>query len=323
MVVAVQQPTRKKRDIFDVVLTGLQAASAFTNIQRGQAELERIPEVQARQKRAEEIQLAQTFEPAAEGTRGAIQLPGKEGLFLPRGEAAKARKVEREAAKTDREIEKQQREKANKKFQQLSQVENNLKKNKDFQKASAKILSSQEIIDLGNDAIKNNSQQSFSAMQSIIAGNILTGVLTDADLERFGGEQSVAAKLERFATKAVGDVRTEDVEDLMQIARVANDSGIRTVDTLRNDAITSSLKKFKIAGIEDISREELEEIMDVNALLEAAAVQFPERTKKRSRENDSPLFDFFNSSRNRESQVVPPQRTVEDDVSEFRSLIGQ
>jgi hypothetical protein len=116
MAVAVQQPERKKRDIFDLVLGGLQAASAFTNIQKSQAELERIPEIQARQgraeerqARAEEIKIAQTFEPTAEGTEGGISLPGREGLFLPRGTQAKqaerARKEQLETTKTARKDE--------------------------------------------------------------------------------------------------------------------------------------------------------------------------------------------------------------------------
>lgn len=111
MAVQVQQPTRKKRDLFDVLLGGLQAASAITNIQKARAELEAIPEAKARLQRAEERGFAAQFKEVPEGTPGGIALtaPGQEktGLFLPRAEIAATKKAEKAAEKESKEALKQ------------------------------------------------------------------------------------------------------------------------------------------------------------------------------------------------------------------------
>ncbi len=89
MAVQVQQPTRRKKDIFDIIVGGLQAASAFTNIQKAQSELEKIPEIKARQQRQEEQKFATQFVPAEEGRAGAVELEaptGERGLFVPRAQ---------------------------------------------------------------------------------------------------------------------------------------------------------------------------------------------------------------------------------------------
>lgn len=55
MPVAIQQPPKRKRDLIDVMLAGLQGASAFVSIKKGMKELEEIPKVkedkQAKEKR--------------------------------------------------------------------------------------------------------------------------------------------------------------------------------------------------------------------------------------------------------------------------------
>jgi len=61
MAVQVQQPTRRRRDIFDVVLGGLQAASAYTNIRKANAEIDAIPEVRARLEEKEAKAAAKEF----------------------------------------------------------------------------------------------------------------------------------------------------------------------------------------------------------------------------------------------------------------------
>lgn len=57
MAVQVQSPQTKRRDALDLILGGLQAASAFTNIQKGQAEIAAIPEAKARIKVDKEREL--------------------------------------------------------------------------------------------------------------------------------------------------------------------------------------------------------------------------------------------------------------------------
>lgn len=87
MAVQVQGPSRQRRDLFDVLIGGLQAASAFTNIQKAQAELESIPEVRARQQRQERQQFALNFQEVPQGTPGAQELEspdGETGLYAPR-----------------------------------------------------------------------------------------------------------------------------------------------------------------------------------------------------------------------------------------------
>ena len=104
MAVQVAQPQGKKRDLIDVVMAGLQAASAYTNIQKASAELDAIPEAQERARRLERQQFAATFQEVPEGTQGAASLTapsGKQGLYLPRsqvaaGGKAKSEKFERE-----------------------------------------------------------------------------------------------------------------------------------------------------------------------------------------------------------------------------------
>ena len=69
MPVQVQQPTRKKRDIFDLVLGGLQAASAYTNIQKAHAEMDAIPEAKERLKRQEQATITKEKSAAEGGLR--------------------------------------------------------------------------------------------------------------------------------------------------------------------------------------------------------------------------------------------------------------
>lgn len=93
MAVQVQGPSRQRRDLFDVLIGGLQAASAFTNIQKARAELESIPEVKARQERLEKQQFAINFQEAPEGTPGAQELDrpgGGTGLYIPRAVVSEA-----------------------------------------------------------------------------------------------------------------------------------------------------------------------------------------------------------------------------------------
>lgn len=66
MAVQVAQPAQKKRDILDVLLGGLQAASAFTSIQKARAEMDAIPEAKARIARAEEYKVAEQERSIAE-----------------------------------------------------------------------------------------------------------------------------------------------------------------------------------------------------------------------------------------------------------------
>tara|TARA_R110000796_G_scaffold252618_1_gene388731 strand:+ start:1272 stop:2138 length:867 start_codon:yes stop_codon:yes gene_type:complete len=246
MPVAVAQPQKKKRDIIDLLLVGLKGASAFTNIQKGQAELEAIPG------KAEIARLEKTNKQLRE-----------------------EKKDIREADKDDRSI-------ADKRFDQLGKIKDKLKGDKEFQKASAKVLSGQELLRLGEQAMKG-SQQAFSAMQSIIAGNVLSGVLTDQDLTRFNGAQGWLDKIEREAVKAGGAVNIADIEDLLDLANNSAASGMKVIDVLREDAISSGLKRFEVAGITDVSREQLESVIDINNLIEAAAIAFPKRTTKINR----------------------------------------
>ncbi len=91
MAVQVAQ-ARPKKDLLDVILGGLQAASAFTSIQKARAEMDAIPETKARIARAEEQQFARQFAEVPRETPGAIELavPGEQrrGLFVPRAEVA-------------------------------------------------------------------------------------------------------------------------------------------------------------------------------------------------------------------------------------------
>lgn len=99
MAVQIQQPTRQKRDVLDYLLGGLQAAGAYTNIQKARAEMEQIPEARARQQRAEEQSFALNFQQVPEQTQGATQLTspqGEQGLYLPRAQIIAKQKAEAE-----------------------------------------------------------------------------------------------------------------------------------------------------------------------------------------------------------------------------------
>lgn len=111
MAVQVQQPGRKRRDVFDLLLGGLQAASAFTNIQKAQAELEAIPGREARAERAEERGFAATFQEVPEATPGAVRLtpPGREEAraFLPRTQLVAGAKAKKESTKDEETLRKE------------------------------------------------------------------------------------------------------------------------------------------------------------------------------------------------------------------------
>lgn len=108
MAVQVAQ-ARPKKDFFDVLLSGLQAASAFTNIQRARSEMEAIPETKARIARAEEQQFAKGFTEVPRGTPGAKELavPGadRRGLFVPSGEIQARAKAQLGAQQKKAELE--------------------------------------------------------------------------------------------------------------------------------------------------------------------------------------------------------------------------
>lgn len=101
MVVAIQQPQQKESDL-DQIAKALSIASTVFGIKSKfdeqafrEKQLEAIgareQRAEAREQRAEardvareEARIAGQFAPVPEGTRGAIALPGREGLFLPR-----------------------------------------------------------------------------------------------------------------------------------------------------------------------------------------------------------------------------------------------
>jgi len=104
MAVAVAGERKQKRDVFDLLLTGLQAASAFTNIQRARAEMENIPVVQKRLKRQEEAEFAADFQTADASNKAALEVTnpqtGKVGFYIPRT-AATAQSKSNAAAQKD------------------------------------------------------------------------------------------------------------------------------------------------------------------------------------------------------------------------------
>lgn len=113
MAVQVQGP-RQRKDLLDVILGGLQAASAYTNIQKGQAELENIPEVKARLKRQEKQSFAANFTEVDADEPGAIELEtpgGRKGIFVPRAEVAEAKKQAAELIKEQADAEAKLRDK--------------------------------------------------------------------------------------------------------------------------------------------------------------------------------------------------------------------
>lgn len=268
MAVQVQQPTRKKRDIFDVLLTGLQAASAITNIQKARAELEAIPEAKERLRRQEETQFAAQFTEVPEGTAGGIKLtpPGADkspGVFLPRSQVVAQGKANKELGKE--------------RFKQFGEIQDDLLKNKDFQKASSKVFDASTLLNLSNEAKKGN-QPAFEQMKVIIARMNQGGVLTDRDVAMLGGSQEWSQLAKRFVeTKLVGDVRPEDVEDLLDVANAAKTGGFETAKTIRKGVLDRAESRFVQSGI-DVPRKTLEEITQINELIEAAAAKFPART---------------------------------------------
>lgn len=88
MPVSIAMPSRpqqnqnqdKKRDIWDVVLTGLSAAGAFTNIVKARQEMNEIETTRDRQNRLEQQKLASDFVEVSPGTTGAVELEGPSGL---------------------------------------------------------------------------------------------------------------------------------------------------------------------------------------------------------------------------------------------------
>ncbi len=270
MAVQVQQPNRQRRDLFDLVIGGLQAASAFTNIQKARAELEAIPKL------AEETKIE------------------------------KAETLLKEQEKIARQTQKER-------FEQFGKVQDKFKQNKDFQKASTKVFDAGTLLNLGREALAGN-QPAFEQMKVIIARMNQGGVLTDRDIATLGGSQEFSQVFKRFVdTRLVGEVRRADVEDLLDVAAAAKDSGVQTAQQIREGILSRELKRFQAAGIESVTKEQLEQITDLNDLIEAAKKsEFPTRITPKRRKG-----------------IIPPRRTpapkvlpsLDEQLQEFDSLL--
>ena len=148
MAVSVQKPSRQRKDIFDILVGGLQAASAFTNIQKARAELDNIPEAKARLARQEKQQFTTNFQAVPEGTVGAVELEGpggNVGLFAPRSALQEQRKLESAAAKLTQE-------QAGQKFDQEKKLRDKWSENKETKTTQQVSVATGKVRTVANSA---------------------------------------------------------------------------------------------------------------------------------------------------------------------------
>jgi len=311
-IIVPEKRQEKKRDLVDTILTGLQAASYFTNIQNARAELADRPGIKARQEQIDKQNFVQNFVEVPDETQGAVSLdvPGenRKGLFLPTNQIASTAQVSSNKAK-------ELQDQSAKKYEILTNVSKELNQDKEFQSARNKVLESTQLARLGEEALKGN-QSAFEQMKVVIAKLNQGGVLSDQDLQAAGGAQSYNEKIQRFfTTKVVGDVRQEDVEDLLDVAKVSRQSGLETAQIIRNGFLDRVENRLKNSGVKDIDRKILEqEISQTNDLFAAQDnSKIPNRTTAIRRGLSTPQ---------KKNTPTKPARDINEQLEEFDKLNG-
>lgn len=101
--VQVQQP-QQKRDLFDLLLGGLQAASAFTNIKRGWQEMGETERIKERQKIQDEQAFQEKFQQVPDTVTGSVAFEGRPGKYIPRDDIYRARSLANQQSSTNASI---------------------------------------------------------------------------------------------------------------------------------------------------------------------------------------------------------------------------
>lgn len=237
----------------------------------------------------------------------------KKALEAQTGKAQKAQ---------ERSFQEKQAKESKERFTQFGDVQKQLKQDPIFRKAAEKNLGASQMRKLAGLARKGN-QAAYQQMRVIVGRMNQPGVLTDRDLALLGGSQQIFDVIERaIRTRAVGDVRPQDIDALEQIGNVAGESAAGVMSNLRESVIESNLSRFEAAGIPGVDRKVLEDITNLNSLLntDKASGLVPSQ----SLVSPSLKTEIETTNKIIESAVQPlPEDPVERGLEHLRRLRGQ
>jgi hypothetical protein len=307
MAVQVQAPTRRKRDLFDVILGGLQAASAITNIQKAQLELESVPEAKARLQRSEERQFATQFKEVPEGTAGAISLapPGEErrGLFLPRAEIAARVEKARQATKEARETQEfKQKQETSLRNEWLKNPQTKI--TQDVSTAVGKVRK----VGTGKPSAAGDLSLIFNYMKLLDPGSVVRE-------GEFATAQNAAGIPDRVVNLYNNLLRGERLNPAQRRDFVGRADQLYDVHLERQKAFNQEFERISKA-------------QDLDPKMVVLDLKFePVKKKKTLIPKDRSVLDdigILNRNLERDIEARPEtEGALESDLDEFRSLIGQ